>query len=621
MCGIAGIIHRSKDRSDLPKMLRLLAHRGPDADGIWSGQTDDGWQVNLGHRRLSIIDLEGGKQPMGNEDGSVQVTFNGEIYNHLAIRQRLVAAGHRFETHSDTEAIVHHHEAHGPDGLRELSGMFAFGVWDGRTGTLTLARDRAGIKPLYWAQLPCGGIAFASELRALMACAEVPRQFDPAGLASLFYRDYVEAPHTILEGVHKVPPGHFLTWQGGAVSTPQAFWRIEEIPPHEGPRDEATLVAQLREELDRAVQAQLMSDVPLGIFLSGGIDSSIVAALARRHTGDATRTFSIGFEDSDYDESRWARIVAESLGVQHTERRFSEGDVLDTVDRAVNALDEPVADPSLLPTYLLCALASDHVKVALGGDGGDELWAGYPTCPAHRAAAWYGRIPGIVRRGMIQPLIARLPVQHGYQPLEWKLKRFALRWQDDPVLRHQEWMSSATAKEVEGCVGVPPRMMPGYAIQADDLLNRILAFEYSTYMSGSVLFKVDRASMAFGLEVRPPLLDNALIDFAFGLPSSVKLRRGRSKWLLKKAAEGLVPDVVLTRKKKGFGIPLARWIATSLAERMRTILEESPLWEHSPLDQPAFARMFEEHRTMQMDHSRPLWALLILDSWYHRTLA
>jgi asparagine synthase (glutamine-hydrolysing) len=370
------------------------------------------------------------------------------------------------------------------------------------------------------------------------------------------------------------------------------------------------------------VRAQLVADVPLGVFLSGGIDSSLVAATASRHVGASLTTFSIGFDDASFDESPYARRVAEHLGTRHIERRFSELELLDVLDDALGCLDEPMSDPSLLPTYLLSRVARQHVTVALGGDGGDELWAGYPTCRAHRFAVAYSAIPARVRRDVIEPLVRALPVGRGYQPLDWKLKRFAGRWHDDPVCRHQEWMSNlprAGIKRALGIDGAPA--LEGYVLPPSaraDLVNTILAVDFQSYLSGSVLTKVDRSSMAHGLEVRPPLLHNELIDFAFALPSRYKLRGRCSKWLLKAVAMPMLPREIVQRRKKGFGIPLAKWIATALDARVQAVLRCSPLWEMQLLDRDTFIEWRDRHQHRRSDESRALWSLLVLDHFCRR---
>jgi asparagine synthase (glutamine-hydrolysing) len=624
MCGIAGFIQRGDDPGSLPgplpRMLQQIAHRGPDGEGSWHGDAGP-WHVALGHRRLAIIDLEGGVQPMGNEDGQVVLTYNGEVYNFQALRPALEQQGHRFKTRSDTETIVHHYEQHGEAGVAALEGMFAFAIWDQARQRLVLARDRCGIKPLYYAELADGGLVFASELTAVLAHGGVDRTLGAEGLASYFFSDYVHPPYTVARAVKKLPPGHTLVWERGQLQPPRPFWQVPTAgaPPAE---DDAALAGRLWQGIERAVEAQLIADVPVGIFLSGGIDSSTVAAAAARRAGKRMTAFSIGFEDATFDESRYARMVAEKLGVEHVIETLREENLLDVVDLALDKLDEPLADPSYLPTFLLSRLAARHVKVVIGGDGGDELWGGYPTYRAHKLAAIWAAVPGWVRSGLVAPLVRRLPIDDRYQSLEWKLRRFTERWDDDRVVRHLRWMSSVDLPELGAAVPAARELRPATLSarlpDGDDWQNQILALDFTTYMSGSVLTKVDRAAMAHGLEVRPPLLDDALVDFAFSLPGRRKLPGKQSKYLLKRAVRGQIPDEVIDRPKKGFGIPLAAWLRGPLAARLDAVVTESPLWDLGLCDQKVFAAWHTEHRERKRDRSKPLWALYVLDRWLRR---
>jgi asparagine synthase (glutamine-hydrolysing) len=627
MCGIAGFVARQVDPAALPRMLAAIAHRGPDGEGAWTGEAPGAggpWRVVLGHRRLAIIDLVGGVQPMANEDGRVVVTYNGELYNDPPLRAALERAGHTFRTRSDTETIVHQVEQHGAAGVAELDGMFAFAVWDARTGRLTLARDRCGIKPLYYAPLPDGGLVFASELSSLLAHGGVDRALGAEGLASYFFADYVHPPHTIVGAVRKLPPGHTVVWQDGRLEAPRPYWRLRldaAPPPAE---DDDARAQRLWRAIEASVEAQLVSDVPVGIFLSGGIDSSTVAAAAARTSRMRMTAFAIGFEDPTFDESGYARTVADKLGVELVTETLGADNLLEIADAALDRLDEPLADPSYLPTFLLSRLAARHVKVVLGGDGGDELWAGYPTYKAHRMAAIYAAVPRLVRSRLVLPAVGALPVADRYQSLEWKLRRFTERWDDDRVARHLRWMSNVDLPELGAAIPAargltPATLAAGRELPATgDWLNGILSLDFQTYLPGSVLTKVDRAAMAHGLEVRPPLLGNALVDLAFGLPSRDKLRGNTSKFLLKRAVRGQIPDEVIDRRKKGFGIPLAAWIRGPLAARVQAVVDESPLWDLGCADRSVFARWLDEHRGRRRDRSKPLWALYVLDRWLRR---
>ena len=597
-------------------MMNHLRHRGPDGAGEWFGERED-WHVALGHRRLAIIDLKGGRQPMGNEDGSLQITYNGEVYNFGALRAALEKAEHRFTSKSDTEVVVHHFEQHGVAGLADLNGMFAFAIWNQDTGELTLARDRAGIKPLYFATTGDGGMFFASELSALLQHAACPRNISVDGIAQYFFSDYGRAPATVLEGVSRLGPGEYVTWRDGAVSKARPFWRLSEVQPRASLPGQGELAFELWDKTSQAVKRQLVADVPVGVFLSGGIDSSVVAALAQSHSKTAIRTFSIAFEDADFDESAHARTVAAFLKTHHTEEVLGEGQLLDTVDAALGSLDEPLGDPSYIPTYLLSKLAAQHVKVALGGDGGDELWAGYPTYRAHSYAELYKQVPTFLRKQLINRAVAQLPVKDAYQSFEWKAKRFALRWNDDALVRHLRWMSNTDYPDLHLAIPQFRNLPLGFA-GMDAGLNALLALDFSTYLPGSVLTKVDRASMAHGLEVRPPLLDNELIDWAFALPARFKLRNGTGKYLFKLAARSHLPESIINRSKKGFAIPLARWLRGPLATRVSSVLENSPVWNTGILKRNTFLAWNRDHQSRREDRSRPLWSLIVLDAWLRK---
>jgi asparagine synthase (glutamine-hydrolysing) len=613
MCGIVGFISREEKPGILQKMLGKIAHRGPDGEGQWN-QKADAWRVNLGHRRLSIIDLETGSQPLAA--GGAQIIFNGEIYNYKELRGELT--GTQFHTQSDTEVLLQTILTRGTlPGLRALNGMFAFALW--HEGTLLLARDRVGIKPLYYSYSANGELIFASELGAMMEHPAVSRKIDPAGLAEFFFLDYSQPPKSLLRDVKKLEPGCYLTWKDGVLSESSPYWELgTEVSA--AADNEESLAKELWLRLGKAVDRQMIADVPVGILLSGGLDSSAIASLAAKKSRERIRTFSIGFDDPAYDESAFARLMAKELNAVHTERTLDEGALLASMESILNSLDEPMADPSLLPTSLLAKVASEHVKVALGGDGGDELWAGYPTYSAHKMASAYSALPGVLREKFIPWAVEKLPLQNGYQRFDWKAKRFTGRWDNDPVRRHLRWMSGTDLPELENICA-----LTGFTVDllwenlkksSSDSLNNELALDFQTYLPGSVLAKVDRASMAHGLEVRPPFLDSEFVDWSFSLPSSLKLKAGTGKYLLKKAAEAALPRSIVHRRKKGFGIPLSAWLRGPLAPRVKNILNDSPLWNF--LNQETFQRWHQEHLAIRKDNSKPLWALIVLDAWVKR---
>jgi asparagine synthase (glutamine-hydrolysing) len=634
MCGIAGFVQRTPPPPGvIERMTGCLAHRGPDGDGVWRGRCGD-WHIALGHRRLAILDIAGGAQPMGTADGASQITYNGEIFNHLALRRDLEARGHAFRTRSDTEVILHHLHEHGASrdrGLPALDGMFAFAHWDARRGELLLTRDRCGIKPLYHASLPDGGLAFASELTSLLQHPAIPQDLDPDAVASYFFMDYAHAPSSFLRAVRKLEPASFLTWNCATepataqVSASTRYWS-PPLSPTNPSRDRRALASQIRDSLNTSVAEQLIADVPVGVFLSGGLDSSMVAALARRNHTGPLKTFTIRLADPDFDQSSYARTVAEHLGTEHIEQPLTEEILLDSLDVALDALDEPLADPSLIPTHALSAVAARHVKVVLGGDGADELWAGYPTCKAHRLARLYALIPRAVRAALVEPLIHALPVRHGYQSLEWKARRFVHRWDDRSAARHLRWMSTLDLPDLAEALANSPSMSafpePFRAAAASastcDAIADILRLDFETYMPGAVLTKVDRASMSCGLEVRPPMLANRMVDLAFGIPSSLKMRGNRTKALLKDAAAPLLPRDIIHRRKMGFAIPLARWLRGPLNDRLHAALDSGPLWSTGLLRSAPFQAWAAEHESLRADRSRPLWALLVFDHWLRR---
>ena len=655
--------------------MQCISHRGPDGQGMReigsSGTSSNGqvlspWRCALGHRRLAIIDLEGGAQPMSNReevtpDGCAWwITYNGEVYNHQSLRVQLESCGHRFTTRSDTEAILHLVQETKGDpqrlaaALLQLDGMFAFAIWDESSGRLILARDRVGIKPLYYAMLPeaigGSGIVFASELRSVLAHSLVPRSLCPQGVASYFFLDYAHAPHTLIKGVYKLEPGTFLTWKDGRIEHdgPVRYWNVEHIRQSQKSQDRVSVI-NVRQKLETAIDSQLLSDVPVGVFLSGGLDSSLVAALAQQsskksfsgHAHGPLKTFTIKFEDPRFDESQFAKQVSEHIGSVHIEETLTQHRLLAIASQALDCLDEPIADPSIIPTFVLSSLASRYVKVALGGDGGDELWGGYPTYKAHQLAAYYSCVPSALREYFINPLVKALPVRHAYQSLEWKAKRFALRWDNEPLVRHLRWMSDLDMSDLAKAVHSPESFQSGavplaFAKQVGDdqhpshrqtgatatgaMVDQMLRLDFATYLPGSVLAKVDRASMANGLEVRPPLLANHMIDLAYSIPASIKMPGGNAKGLLKQAAKAYLPDEIIYRKKKGFAIPLASWVTPKgpLRHFVDAAFNSKRLWEAAPLNRSFFEQLRSEHDSMQADRSRALWALAVLHHWYER---
>ena len=628
MCGIAGFIQKSEASSqnqnvkdELGRMLDRIAHRGPDGSGEWYGD-HEGWTVALGHRRLSIIDLQGGKQPFSSENGRTQMTYNGEVYNYRELRAAFEQQGHRFKTSSDTEVVLHQFEKKKAAGFNMLNGMFAFGAWDCEAGELWLVRDRAGVKPLYYAETSQGGIVFASELSALLEFSKAPRHLSLEGLTSYFFSDYTQAPLTFIDGVKKLEPGHYVAWKQGQLGEPTCYWALNDIKVVNPHVDEGVLAEELWTRLKAAVKRQLVADVPVGVFLSGGIDSSIIATLAQSQLEHPVQTFSIGFDDADFDESSHARFLARHIKSNHTEQTLSAGGLLDVLDEALTKLDEPMADPSLIPTFLLSRLAAGHVKVALGGDGSDEVWGGYATYRAHRYSSYYSRVPKALREAFLNRFARALSTNDGYQSFAWKIKRFALRWDDSIVERHLRWMSNIDRIDLPRAV--LGASQPSYSLSSysTDAVNNMMGIDFQSYLPGSVLAKIDRAAMAHGLEVRPPFLDHELVEWAYSLPSNLKLHGGihslTGKYLLKKAAATRLPPEIINRKKQGFAPPLSKWLKGPLRERLERTLNSSPFWDLKALNRATFQTWYAEHLEGREDRSKPLWALLVADHWAKR---
>jgi asparagine synthase (glutamine-hydrolysing) len=619
MCGIAGFVNcpgRQADRGIVERMTATLAHRGPDGDGIYC----DG-QAALGHRRLSIIDVAGGAQPMANEDDSIWVSYNGELYNEPELRGRLVAKHHRYRTACDTETLVHLYEEEGPDFVLRLNGMFALAIWDRKRGRLVLARDRMGQKPLYYGTLPGGGIAFGSEPKAVLRHPEISRALDRESVARYLFYEYVPAPHSIWRSLWKLPSGHVLQWEGGEYRV----WRYWN-PPIMGSSPAlgfGSTAERFWSEFRASVARHRRSDVPIGVFLSGGVDSSsVAAALCEVEPSRNVRTFSIGFEDPSFDESGHARSVALHLGTDHHERTFSVKSAYELLPEVAGWLDEPFGDASILPTHLLSRFAREHVKVILGGDGADELLAGYPTFKAERAAGLFRRLPRPAQ-ALAGAAVGRLPVDHRNFSLDFKLKQFLRGAAEALPLAHQRWLGSFSGAEIAGLLveGDPIGIEFEHLRRSEalkgcyDPLSRSLALYQDTYLPEDILTKVDRASMACGLEVRAPFLDADLVDFIQVLPPSFKFGRNQTKRLLKRAAASRLPPSILARPKKGFGIPVASWLRGPLAPLLARLLGRERLERQGLFHPGEVARRITEHQSGHFDHRKPLWTLMMFQLW------
>lgn len=621
MCGIAGFVNRESsepaDLGVLTRMVRTLVHRGPDDEGhIVAGA------AGLAMRRLSIVDLAGGQQPFSNETGTLHLVANGEIYNHRALRRELEAAGHVFRSQSDIEVLVHGYEAWGLDVLRRVRGMFALALWDSARHELVIARDRAGEKPLYWTET-AGAIRFASELKALLSCPDVERRIDVEALDQFLTYEYVIAPRTILQGISKLPPASVLVWSQGR-TTVTRYWDAAQVPPRTFTDREA--IDALRATLSAAVDGQMMADVPLGAFLSGGIDSSALVALMSQSSAQPINTFSMGFDDGSYNELAFAREVAVAFRTHHRERTVTP-DLRPLFDRLVTHLDEPFADVSLFPTYMVSSLAREHVTVALSGDGGDELFGGYDAYEAQ--AAW-------ARLGWLGPALLPLAdaVLAQVRPTEQKkgfvnsLKRFAAGAVSAPAaLGHYRWMTYQTAasrarlyrpalREAlrSSDVYAPVREALG-RWSDDDGLNRQLYADLCVYLPDDILVKVDRMSMATSLETRAPFLDADVMELAFSMPGHLKIRNGERKWVLKHAMRGLLPDTILTRRKQGFSIPMKNWLRRDLQPLMRELLAPERVATRGWFEPAEVARLVDAHVAGRENHAHTLFPLMVLEHW------
>lgn len=633
MCGIVGYFNLNgspigPDQGTLQAMCQTIHHRGPDERGM----TTVG-PAALGMTRLSIIDLATGKQPISNEDDSVWIVFNGEIYNFQELQKKVVASGHKLKTHSDTETIVHLYEDYGIDCLQYLEGMFAFAIYDKNKDRLFIARDRMGEKPLHWGVFD-GQLIFASELKAVLAHPKSKKQINSEALQKYLALEYVPAPLSMFEGIHKLMPGHYMVVENGQVTT-KRYWlgkpkeQLEKISEKEAE-------AKLIELLDTSARLRLISDVPLGIFLSGGIDSSAITALAARHV-NRLKTFSIGFADQSFDESSHAELVAKHVGTDHHTAIFSPQMALETLTELWQVLDEPMADASILPTFFLSKMTKKSVTVALSGEGGDELFGGYPTYQAHRMAGYWQAIPGILRKGILEPAINSLPVSHNNLSLDFKAKRFISSVDSKEDVRHYRWMGCMsidkqlsllkpeysplrTIDRLYGGLTDTP-LLNGNGNGNRDVVSKIMLIDQITYLPDDLLVKSDRASMAASLEVRLPFLAYPVVEFARQLPVSFKLKGMKTKYLLKKALKSYLPESILNRPKKGFGIPTAKWLNKELASIVDELFSEKFVRQQGIFQYEQVKQLLDEHRSLRFDRRKELWTLMMFQWWWQKYFA
>jgi asparagine synthase (glutamine-hydrolysing) len=623
MCGIAGELRLTAGERPSAERVRamcdVMVHRGPDSFGEFAHG-----EAALGMRRLSINDVEGGRQPLGNEDGSVQVVCNGEIYNAPQLTQELLARGHVLKTHSDVEVIAHVYEEAGLDVAERLDGMFAFALWDAKAHRLVLGRDRIGIKPLYVARIG-DRLVWGSEAKCLLAAGLQPR-LDPQALHDYLTLGYVPGPASIFAGVTQLPPGHVLIAEprkGPDAIVTRPYWTLGGHVREER-KSEADWKAELTETLKRAVQSHLMSDVPLGVFLSGGVDSGTIVALMSELGVAPIRTFTIGFAEKSFSEADTAREVAQRYGTEHHEL-IVRPDAVALLPRLVRHFDEPFADSSAIPVHHVSELARRHVTVVLSGEGGDEVLAGYETYRARRIAAMYARLPHLIGGRLVPALVRRLPVSHAKVSFDYKAKRFVTGAYLPPASGHLWWKTILSEEMKAGlyAYGLPAGVRPTarlfeqlYAESDGGELDRLQYVDSTLYLPADILTKVDRMSMAHSLEARVPFLDRAMLELCRRIPPRLRMRGLNTKYLLRQAMAAKLPASVLQGKKRGFNVPMPSWLAGNLRDFTRDVLAPARLKRQGLLDPAAVARLVDDHAAKRADHSRAIWTLLVLSVWH-----
>jgi len=625
MCGICGIAIADESKEirekDINSMVGVLYHRGPDDDGIFLKR-----KVGLGVRRLSIIDLISGHQPIHNEDKTLWMVFNGMIYNFLDLRRHLEEKRHIFYTQTDTEVVIHLYEEYGDDCVLRLNGMFAFAIWQADKEKLFLARDRLGVKPLYYAIFN-GYFLFASEIKAILTFPGMSKDIDLLALSQYLTFEYVPAPHSIFKNIKKLPAAHSLVYKSGDVAT-HKYWDINIKPYRKDSIDIDDTRCLLTDLFTDAVKLRLASDVPKGVFLSGGIDSSLVTAIAGALSSNRVKTFSIGFDEPSFDEIIFSRKVARHFNTEHYEKIFTYRDLTDLLPELSESLDEPFADASILPTYFLSKFAKEYITVALCGDGGDELFAGYPTYIAHKIAAYFELLPSWLNRYVGGLIKLGIPVSMENLSFDYQIKRFMAGLNNAPYLRHHLWMGSFSPQEKMQLLNPWIIDFLGDAdifgnsknyfeeCTGNNLLDKIQYLDIKTYLVDDLLVKVDRASMANSLEVRSPFLDYRLVEFALNLPPKFRLNIFLiTKYILKEYAKPFLPKEIIHRKKKGFGVPLAFWMSGKLKELVLDILSEGRIKKESIFQYPYIKRILQEHFAKKVDNRKKIWTLLMFELW------
>ncbi|NOT10818.1 MAG: asparagine synthase (glutamine-hydrolyzing) [Methylococcaceae bacterium] len=622
MCGIAGFV-ACEATQDLPVILRgmtvRIAHRGPDDEGFYETNTRDGRHgVGLGHRRLAIIDLNTGHQPIGNEDGSIQIVFNGEIYNFEALRNDLIARGHRFATASDTETIVHAYEEFGEACVEKFRGMFAFAIWDADRERLFLARDRFGKKPLFIAQQN-GTLVFASEIKSILAFPGITVDVDHGAVWDYLAYRYVPGPATLFSGIRKLPPGSFAVWEKGELHE-QPYYSPPDQKPWGGLMPPSDPVGRFLELLDEAVRIRMISDVPFGAFLSGGIDSSAVVGLMARHSSLPVKTFSVGFAEAQYSELGYAAAIARQFETEHHELTISQQHLMDELPALVHFRDAPVAEPSDIPIYLLAKEASRSVKMVLTGEGSDEFLGGYPKHVYERYAAGYRILPGMLRHGLIEPLIHALPYR--FRRAKTAIVNLGLEDRKDRLPR---WFGALSGKERDELVAFRPVTERQGGVQFDtragnSALRNILYFDQTSWLPDNLLERGDRMTMAASIEARMPFMDHELAAYVSSLPDNFRVRGRQTKWILREAMKRLLPAAILKRPKVGFRVPVNEWFRGPMRDYLYDHLTGNDSLTVRYYRRDVLERVLNEHIKGRQNHEKLLWTLLNLELWHRQYL-
>lgn len=623
MCGIAGFISKEKNLptaervSLLDKMCKVITHRGPDEQGTIVKD-----RAALGMRRLSIIDLKSGQQPIFDCSGNLAIVFNGEIYNYQSLKKDLESRGHKFKTNSDTETIVHAYEEFGADCVQHLRGMFAFAIYDFANESLFIARDRVGKKPLFYSLTEQGNFVFGSELKVLIEHGEISKAIDLSALDSYLTFGYIPEEFCIFKGVQKLAPGHFLFFKRGELAT-KKYWDFDYSENYKV-KTEAEYIEVLREKIKEAVKIRLISEVPLGAFLSGGVDSSSIVGMMSQISDAPVKTFSIGFNEDTFNELKFARVAAKHFKTEHHEFIVTP-DLVEIADDLVWHFDEPFADSSALPTFMVSKMARDFVTVVLSGDGGDELFAGYTRYVTDKKRSGLEKLPRTIRQNLLKPLSEVLP--HGA-----KGKNFLYNTSLDAIARYIdsisyfgklkkiELYSNLLKENLNGDFGKAEQIYGEIAknVSSENATDKLLYLDSKTYLPSDILTKVDRMTMATSLEARVPLLDHELIEFVTKIPAELKLKGLETKYIFKKAMEGIVPNEILYREKQGFGVPINEWINSQLKDRIQGVLGEKRTLERGYFEPKYIKILLEEHAKNRRDHSHALWALWMLELWHRR---